>query len=58
MADFEWRMEEIMASRFGSLANTLRRPEVRDPSCMDPAEEIPIVPPSARIVYKSAVAFG
>lgn len=58
MADLEWRMEEIMTSLFGSLANTLRRPEVRDPSWMDPADDIPIVPPSALIVYKRAVAFG
>jgi len=47
-----------MAEALDSFLNTFLREWVREDNWIEPAEEIPIVPPRARMVYKSAVALG
>jgi len=54
----ECRIASIIWVEFGSCLNTFRNEWVKDDNWIEPAEEIPIVPPSARIVYRRAVAFG
>jgi len=58
MADFECKIASIICEALGSFLNTFLREWVREDNWIEPAEEIPIVPPRARIVYNNAVALG